>query len=709
MVVAPHEVERKHGWSRWAMPAAVGLTGLTATLVLSLAVLVATMPSVVPSDDVGPAQLIFIAPLLAMAAVGFLLATRRPANPVGWLLCSTAFVVGLLLVGSDYLDHWLYVPDLPAALVAPLSWLSNLGWAAGFPMLLVVLPLTFPDGNLLTKRWRVFVGLTAALVAATMLSAILDPQGLGDNHRFTHNPLGISGTHGLMSAISGVLYAVGLVALSAVGIAAVVIRYRRGEQELRRQLKWFLAAESVAVLTMVLGLATNFSPIGGIAAAIGFTLLPLSIGVAVLKYRLYNIDVVINRAVLFATMAGFIAVVYLAIVVGIGAVVGTRENSNLVLSVVATAIVGLAFQPVLGRAQRAANRLVYGKRATPYEVLSDLSRHLVDTFAGDDLLLRMARTLAEATGAAKVEVLLRVGQTMRSAAIWPAETPPSPATPVTGELADLPDFDVVIPVVHQTEFLGAFALAKHAREPLSPLEEKLVTDLAAQAGLMLKNMGLTADLQARLEDLRASRQRLVHAQDAERRRIERNLHDGAQQNLVALKVKLGLVEMLAKKDPDKAAVLANEVKADVDEALQTLRELARGIYPPLLAEQGLVAALQSQAGKATVPVAVHADGVLRYPPEVEAAVYFFCLEGLQNMAKYAAASEASIHVFGSLGQLEFCVQDNGAGFNPEITPRGSGFTNMADRIDALGGEFAVTSSPGAGTQVKGSLPVAGRE
>ena len=190
-------------------------------------------------------------------------------------------------------------------------------------------------------------------------------------------------------------------------------------------------------------------------------------------------------------------------------------------------------------------------------------------------------------------------------------------------------------VRHQGEVLGALTVTKRRGESLTPIEIKLMDDLAHQAGLVLKNVGLTADLQARLDDLRASRQRLVAAQDDERRRLERNLHDGAQQHLVAIKVKLGLVEMLATRDPEKARATIVALKHDADEALETLRDLARGIYPPLLADKGLAAALQSQAAKATLPVHVDADGIGRYPQDTEAALYFCTLEALQNVQKYA--------------------------------------------------------------------------
>jgi signal transduction histidine kinase len=204
-------------------------------------------------------------------------------------------------------------------------------------------------------------------------------------------------------------------------------------------------------------------------------------------------------------------------------------------------------------------------------------------------------------------------------------------------------------------------------------------DLVHQAGLALKNVGLTAHLQARLDDLRASRQRLVAAQDNERRRLERNLHDGAQQYLVAIKVKLGLVEMLATKDPEKARAMVVALKLDADEALENLRDLARRIYPPLLADKGLAVALESHARKATVPVQVHADGIGRYPQETEAALYFCTLEALQNVHKYARASGATVQLREEGEQVIIEVVDDGRGFDMTAIKRGAGLTNMEDR------------------------------
>jgi signal transduction histidine kinase len=233
-------------------------------------------------------------------------------------------------------------------------------------------------------------------------------------------------------------------------------------------------------------------------------------------------------------------------------------------------------------------------------------------------------------------------------------------------------------------------------------------DLAHQAGLVLKNVGLTADLQARLVDLRASRQRLVAAQDEERRKLERNLHDGAQQYLVAIKVKLGLAELFLTKDPEKAMTTIAQLKGDADEALETLRDLARGIYPPLLAEKGLPTALRAQARKATLPITVEADGIGRYPQDTEAALYFCVLEALQNIQKYAQASRAVVRLQQDGDQLAVEVNDDGRGFVVSTTPRGNGLTNMEDRLDALGGKLQLESTLGRGTTLRAIVPASHR-
>jgi signal transduction histidine kinase len=236
-----------------------------------------------------------------------------------------------------------------------------------------------------------------------------------------------------------------------------------------------------------------------------------------------------------------------------------------------------------------------------------------------------------------------------------------------------------------------------AAEPLRKGGEKLVTDLASQAGLVLRNVRL-------IEELQESRRRIVTTQDERARKLERDLHDGAQQQLVAVSVKLGLVEKLTTRDPEKARAILAELKEDAADALDNLRDLARGIYPPLLADKGLEAALEAQARKSQLDVRIDADGCGRYPQEVEAAVYFCSLEALQNVAKYAMASSARVVLGESEGRLTFAVIDDGSGFDPKAAKPGAGLTNMQDRVEALGGRLEIRSAPGAGTTVVGTIP-----
>jgi signal transduction histidine kinase len=259
------------------------------------------------------------------------------------------------------------------------------------------------------------------------------------------------------------------------------------------------------------------------------------------------------------------------------------------------------------------------------------------------------------------------------------------------------DDDLVEPVRHQGEVLGALSVSMPANDPIDDPRTELVNGLAAQAGLVLRNVGL-------LEDLRESRRRLVAAQDLERRKLERNIHDGAQQQLVALTVKLRLARQVLSKDPTRVDGMLDELAGDTQRALEDLRDLARGIYPPLLADQGLAAALEAQARRSPVPVTVEADGVGRYAPEVEAAVYFSCLEALQNVAKYAEASAATVQLSESPGRLEFRIHDDGVGFDAAATSYGTGLQGIADRLAAFGGALAVASTPGSGTAIRGSLP-----
>ena len=407
--------------------------------------------------------------------------------------------------------------------------------------------------------------------------------------------------------------------------------------------------------------------------------------ISIFRHGLWDLDLVVRKAVVFAVVAGAITIasILLVLVVPV-AVFGTGLSGwerGLLLGGVA---IGMLVGPLRRRARRIADRLVFGHRATPYEVLTSFSDRVGETYATDDVLPRMARILAEGTGASVARVYLRLGTQLREVAAYPADPAPDPE-------------EFRLPVVHHGVDLGALAVTMPANDPLDASKERLIGDLAAQAGLVLRNVKL-------IEELRASRQRLVVAQDEERRKLERNLHDGAQQQLVALSVKLRLVEQLTERDPAKAREMLGALQGDTGDALENLRELARGIYPPLLADQGLGAALASQARKASIPVEVEAGELGRYARDVESAVYFCSLEALNNVAKYANATNARIRLAQRNGTLQFEVTDDGTGFDPGRTGYGTGLQGMADRLDAVGGTLEVRSAPGAGTTIVGHVP-----
>jgi len=664
------------------------------------------------SVQINPQEYIFAFSFLGFSIVGALVAPRRPDNPLGWLFCAAGAFSTLAVATSEYGIQALHgsLTNWPAG---PFSvWLSSWLAVPGIGVLTFIL-LLFPDGKLLSPRWRPVAWLAAFVpaFAAVASSVVPGPMtgGLGSTILLHHNPFGIDAL-GFLAPL-GPYFFPAWAALVALAAVSMVLRLRRSTGDERQQLKLFafaavilaMAALSSAVLDSVPALA-GVRPADSVLGAVGLLSVATAIGVAILRYRLYEVDVVISRTVTYAALAVVITAVYLAVVVGIGSLVGRGNSANVFLSVIATAIVALAFQPVRTRMQRLADRLVYGRRASPYEVLSEMSRRVAEAY-GEDLLPRMAQVLAQGTGAIRAEIWLRLGGDLRRAAAWPEETRDPPSLPVRGlDLPTIPESSHVVPVRHAEELLGALALIKRAGDALSPIEVKLVEDLANEAGLVLRNVALTGELRQHVDELRASRQRLVTAQDTERRRLERNLHDGAQQNLVALRVKLSLARSLALKDPGQVTTLLGDLDREANEAIETLRDLARGIYPPLLAEQGLAAAVTAQARKATVPVSVEADGIGRYPAEVEATVYFCCLEALQNVQKYARASAATVSLDQQNGRLCFAVEDDGTGFEPGRTPKGAGLTNLADRLDALGGALRIDSRPGAGTRLTGSVP-----
>jgi len=627
-----------------------------------------------PGSSSAVADAVLLLSFTPFAAVGWLIISRRPGNAIGWIFMITALGISITTTAFQYAVYAILTNpnSLPGG-----EWALRVSeWGFGLPWLAYMfLFLLFPTGHLLSRRWLPVAAFGVVAVAALVASE--------------HS-----------TAVSFELArALNVLAICASG-AAVVVRFRHAGSEERQQIKWFTFAAVPAAALLIGPLFFNPEGLYLLVSLIATAGVAAGAGIAILRYRLYDIDVILNKTLVYGSLAAFITVVYTLVVVVIGAAIGATEG----LSLVATAIVAVAFQPVKGRAQRFANRVVYGERATPYEVLSSFSRHLGERYPTDDVLPRMAQILAEGTGASRAVVWLRMGAELRPAASWPPDGPLPPSVAMRSDTLPrltkergVAEKTHEIPVIHLGELLGAFTVTKPPYEPLTPVEEELLGGLATQAGLVLRNAALIADL-------RASRQRLVAAQDEERRRIERNLHDGAQQQLVALAVKVRLATSMIGKDEVQERRLLDEVRSDTSDALENLRDLARGIYPPLLADQGLRAALLGQIRKATVPTTLEADGIGRYPREAEAAVYFCCLEALQNVAKYADASRAVIRLMSEDGHLRFEVVDDGAGFDPSSTGYGTGLQGMADRLEAVGGTLELRSTPGEGTTVAARLP-----
>jgi hypothetical protein len=403
----------------------------------------------------------------------------------------------------------------------------DLAWPSGIVLTFTFLLLLFPTGALPSRRWRPVAWLAWAAIALTVIPIAI--AGWPIRGPVLVN-IGESAPAASSAAfktaydvqVAGVLLTFALGLASA---ASLVVRLRRAHGDERAQLAWFAFGGTLLVVGLILS-SPLFHVGTDILPPLVLPLLPLAAAVAILKYRLYDIDVVINKTVVFGTLTVVITAIYAAIVAGIGTLVG--HKGSLLLAGLAAAVVAVAFQPLRQRAQHLANRVVYGRRATPYEVLSDFSGRVAGTYATEDVLPQMAKILAGGTGATSAGVWLATGPELRLSAAWPEQTPGPGVVRLAGDsVPAIPGAGGVVPVRHQGQLLGALAVTMPPTEPLTPAGEKLVRDLAAQAGLVVRNVRL-------VEDLLASRQRLVATQDQERRKLERNLHDGAQQQLVAL-------------------------------------------------------------------------------------------------------------------------------------------------------------------------------
>jgi signal transduction histidine kinase len=409
-------------------------------------------------------------------------------------------------------------------------------------------------------------------------------------------------------------------------------------------------------------------------------------------------------------MALFVTTVYVLVVRGGGALIGRTDSPSLALSVLATAIVAFGFQPVRRRLRPIAQRLARGERAEPYEVLTRFADEAAGGYGTDEVPARMARLLAEGTGVQYAQVWLTVNGKPLLAAAWPPEACASGAE-APPDRRDAQDGRRALAVRHADEELGILVVQERDRQPLTPVEDRLFAGLAGQAGLVLRSVRLRAELAVRLKEsiqrareLQASRERIIAAQDEERRRLERDIHDGAQQHLVALAVNLRLARTVLTRSSERAPTVLAELKSAAEDTIETLSDLSRGIYPRALSEQGLAAALEAAVAAGSLPVQLAVEELPRPREDIEAALYFCCLEALQNAAKHSGATRAVVRLRRAAEGLVLVVSDDGQGFSPQEVGPGSGLVNMRDRAESVGGRLRVESEPGRGTDIEVRVP-----
>jgi signal transduction histidine kinase len=591
----------------------------------------------------------------------------------------------------------------------------------GVPLVIAAalhLVLAFPDGRLAGRTRQVTVTVAYLIAAAA---------GLG---------LAAAG-HPFPVAAA----AAGAAIAAVVALPALRLRYLRAGGHDREALQWAglgaVVAADIALVAAVLHLLVAWPGPAGLVAEGASVAIPLGAMAALVPVLARQGSRLFVYALSAAGFSVVVAVIYLIVILGFGqAPDSSADREVLGLSMLAAAIAAIGYLPARDRLAAAATRFVYGARQAPDEVLRTFGSRLTRNVTMDELLLQLAESLRKTMGLTSAEVYTGSSEVLERTVSVPDAGPRSlvlsarerevvSRAGVSGNawtaiwLPALLDGRLrtqlrVAPVSHGGDLLGLIVVERPVdADSFTEDDDRVLTELARQTGLAFHNVQLDAalhttldELRKQAEELRASRARVVASGDAERRRVERNLHDGAQQHLVALAINLRLAKDIAAEDPDGTAQILDQLAADVQDTIKELRELAHGIYPPLLADRGLGEALRAAAGRSPLPVTVSvADDVGRYDADMEAAVYFCCLEALQNASKHAPSATVQVRVWTEAGGLNFAVTDDGPGFDVAKARGGHGFVNMADRLGAIGGTVRWDSAPGQGSTISGSIPL----
>lgn len=628
------------------------------------------------------------------AAVAYM---ARPANRCAWvfLVMATLLAIGKD-VGAGVSLAATFHPELVHAW-ASVAAVNAAGWAVAASG--IALFAIFPDGRYQRPYERCIVRALPPAFLFLQLFQLLGSARVG-TEQFgwlaldAASPIYVRGLEPLGAVAGTVINANIVVVIPA--LALLLLRYRRFGDEQRRQIKWPLYALSVSAIAI---LGITFIPESAmpfwLAASLYLgaqALLPTGLALGIVMYRGLDIEDVIRRSVVYGALWAVIAIVYVVVAAVFGIAIGQRVP--LTLAVLLAIIATLFFQPARRRLERLADRLVFGPRLSGYELISQLGVRLQSTVAAEDVAGSVAAAVRAGLGASWVRVTLN----------RPEPTPIAIAGTITSVTAAA---ELSAPLVQGDRTVGVIDCGVKVEGRYGAADQELLNTLGRQAALAIRNSQLSAELSSHLEELAASRARLVHAEEVGRRRLERDLHDGVQQELVGVLARLGLARNQLRRDRDLAETTLREAQVDAQRALEDLQELARGIHPAILTDRGLIEAVEERATRMTVPVEVHANGLrhgARFPQELEGAAYFFVCEGLANVLKYASARRVHIRINVESRQLVVEVADDGAGFDPAGVDK-SGLRGLDDRIEALGGRVEVASRPGHGTQLRAYLPV----
>ncbi len=633
--------------------------------------------------------------------VGALVASRHPHNSIGWIFSTAGVLFGLTLLTSDYrMAGQSGEANLPGIEIA--QWLSLWIWIPTTMLPLTFLLLLFPDGHLPSPRWRPIAWSAGLALGLYIIATALHPRPSVDPTP-RDNPFGIPGAASLLERLSVVIWPL-LVAGTFGALAALVVRFRRSRGVEREQVKWLAYAGVMAILGIsVMGAWSAFRPDDLVvyewtltAVWAGLSMIAIAAGIAILRHRLYDIDVIINRTLVYGALSAGVIGLYVLLVGALGALF--QSSGNLIIALLATGLAAFLIQPLRARLQRSVNRLMYGERDDPYTVLSRLSQQLKTTLAPAAVLPTITQVVAQALKLPYVAIALKQGDEMVVAAEagdgrWEmgdrAAHPQSP-TP-----------NSQLPLVYQTETVGQLLVAPRAPgETFTPAERRLLEAIALQAGVAAHAVRLTADLQR-------SRERLITAREEERRRLRRDLHDGLGPQLASLTLTLAAARELLRHDVDAADRLLQELAGHTQAAIADIRRVVYDLRPPALDDLGLVLALREQAAhyrQAGLQIMIDApDHLPALPAAVEVAAYRIVQEALTNVVRHAQARACTVCL--TLGDaLIVTIRDDGVGLPPGGRA-GVGLTSMRERTAELGGTCQIESVPGQGARIHARLPL----